>query len=186
MFRRVPGGRCALAMIAAAAVFLAGCQTAVVPDVATHIDPSTHIRTDLIPENLLETSGSTRELLWLNASRVFKDYQNFDYYLEVHYEAMEETGLLKINPGSSLTVIANGQEVKFRGSGGMNPRSSRRGIVSEDAIYPVSGEDLRLIAYSDTLTVRVSGANGVLTREFQEVNFDRFRKFVAQFVETVE
>lgn len=172
-----------LSGLVAALVFVTGCVTPEIPDVATYVDPNTHIRTDLIPENLLETEGPTRELVWLNASRVFKDYRNFDYYLEVHYEAAEETGLLKVSPGPSLVVVADGLELKFNGSGSLNARRQRRGIVSEDAIYEATADDLRAIAYAGRVVVRVIGHNGVLTREFRPENSDRFRKFVMQFVE---
>lgn len=180
----VSTGRFALlAGLAAALVFVSGCVTPEIPDVATHIDPNTRIRTDLIPENLLETEGPAQELLWLNASRVFKDIRNFDYYLEVHYEAKEETGLLKVSSGPSLVVLADGTELKFNGTGSLNARRTRRGIVSEDAIYEATADDMRAIAYAGQIVVRVIGRNGVLIRKFRPENFERFRKFVFQFVE---
>jgi len=167
-----------------AALFLwAGCASIPVPDVATHYDPHTRLRTDLIPDNLLPTQGPMRELLWLNASRVFKDQQVFEYYLEVHYEAREETGLLNIHPGLSLTIIADGKEFKFRGSGSLNMRKQRRGVVSEDAIFLASADELRAIAFAKAVTVKVAGQNGVVVRDFIPVNFERFRKFVTEFVD---
>jgi len=161
----------------------AGCASIPVPDVATHYDPHTHLRTDLIPDNLLETQGAVREVLWLNASRVFKDQQFYEYYLEVHYEAREETGPLNIHPGTSLTIIADGREFKFRGSGSLNMRKQRRGVVSEDAIFLASAEELRAIAFAKAVTVKVAGQNGVVVRDFAPANFERFRKFVSEFVD---
>ena len=162
---------------------LSGCASIPVPDVATHVDPHTHLRTDLIPDNLLETQGPVRELVWLNASRIFKDQRAFEYYLEVHYEAREETGLLNINPGASLTIVADGKELKFRGSGSLNLRKARRGVVSEDAIYQTSGEELRAVANAKAVSVKISGQNGVVVRDFAPQNFSRFRKFVSEFVD---
>jgi len=176
------GGLALLACCAALCLW-AGCASVPVPDVATHYDPHTQLRTDLIPDNLLETQGPVRELLWLNASRVFKDRQYFEYYLEVHYEAREETGLLNIHPGLSLTVIADGREFKFRGSGSLNSRKQRRGVVSEDAIFLASAEELRAIAFAKAVTVKIAGQNGVVVRDFVPANFERFRKFVTEFVD---
>lgn len=173
----------AFAVWLACAGFLAGCASIPVPDVATHYDPYTHLRTDLIPDNLLETEGPVRELLWLNASRVFKDQQYFEYYLEVHYEAREETGWLNIVPGVSLTMVADGRELKFRGSGSLNLRKQKKGLVSEDAIYLASADDLKAIASAKAVTVKVSGQNGIVVRNFTPDNAGRFRKFVAAFVE---
>ena len=162
---------------------LAGCASIPVPDVATHYDPYTHLRTDLIPDNLLETEGQPRELLWLNASRVFKDQQYFEYYLEVRYEAREETGWLNIHPGVTLTIVADGRELKFRGSGSLNLRKQKRGLVSEDAIYLASADELRAVANAKAVTVKVAGQNGLVVRDFTPANFGRFRKFVTSFVE---
>ncbi|MBI4661657.1 MAG: hypothetical protein HY735_22770 [Verrucomicrobia bacterium] len=167
----------------AAIGLLAGCASIPIPDVATHYDPYTHLRTDLIPENELETQGPVREVLWLNASRVFKDRQYFEYYLEVRYAAREETGLLNINPGTSLSVVADGKELKFRGVGTLNTRKLRRGLVSEDAIYLASADELRAIANAKAVTVKVTGQNGVVVRDFAPANFQRFRKFVEDFVD---
>lgn len=183
LFFRRTASRCVFAAAGGALVFLCACVAPEIPDIATHVDPNTHIRTDLIPENFLETDGPVRELLWLNASRVFKDYRSFEYYLEVHYEAKEETGLLKVSPGQSLIVVTDGVELKFNGSGSLNARRQRSGTVSEDAIYVATPNDLRAIAYAERVTVRVYGANGVLTREFKPANSEKFRKFVMLFVE---
>lgn len=162
---------------------MGGCASVPIPDVVSSFDPYSHLRTDLIPENLLESQGPVRELVWLNASRIFKDQQNFDYYLDVRYEAREETGLLNINPGMSLSIVADGRELKFQGSGSSNLRKHKRGIVSEDAIYLASGEELRAIALAKAVRVKITGQNGVIVRDFAAPNFERFRKFVAEFVD---
>lgn len=162
---------------------LAGCATSPIPDVVTHIDPYTRARTDLIPENLLETQGPVRENLYLNASRVFKDLATFDYYLEVVYEAREETGLLNITPGESLVVMADGRELKFKGTGSLNTRKERGGLISEYAMYQVSPGDLRAIASARQVKVKAIGRNGIVERDFAPPNFERFRKFVAHFVD---
>ena len=164
--------------------FLAGCASTPLPEVATHIDRHTGIRTDIIPENLLESRAQPpRELLWLNASRVFKNQADFDYYLEVTYQATEETGYLNITPGPSLVVVADGKEMKFMGNGSLNTRKTRRGLVSEDAIFLAGPAELKDIANAKQVTVKVIGRNGIVERDFAPANFERFKKFVLYFVD---
>ena len=163
---------------------LDGCGTVQIPQVVTHYEPGTGRRTDMIPDNLLETAQQPpRELVWLNASRVFRNRVDFDYYLEVHYEAREETGLLDIKPGPSLVVVADGHEMQFSGSGSLNARRSRQELVSEDALYPVSVTELRNISRAKEVKVKVTGVNGIVEREFAAPNFERFKKFVHHYVE---
>jgi hypothetical protein len=167
----------------ALAGFLAGCATSTTPDVVTHYDQFTHFRTDLIPENLLDVPGEVREMIWLNASRVFRDFQDFDYYLDVNYQARAETGWLKIPPGATLTILADGKEMKFKSNGSMNTRRKDRDLVSEQAIYPISADELRAIANAKAVKVKVSGENGLVERDFGPLNFQRFKKFVTNYVE---
>src|SRR5256885_13007830 len=65
------------------------------PDVTTTFDPITGQRTDLISENMHEASQNPpREVIWLNAARVYRDSWNrrSELYLEVDYMARAETG----------------------------------------------------------------------------------------------
>ncbi|MEK7678497.1 MAG: hypothetical protein AAB676_21935 [Verrucomicrobiota bacterium] len=161
---------------------LAGCATPV-PPVATYTDTVSGLRTDFIPENLLESKEPSRELVWLNASRVFTDVRNFTYYLEVHYQATSETGWLDILPGKTLVVLADGQEMRFPGLGSLNTRKEKKGIVMEDAIYETNAAALRAIANAQKLTVKVIGKNAIVVRDFAPANFEKFKKFVAEYVD---
>ena len=163
--------------------FLAGCATSNTPDVVTHYDRFTGFRTDIIPDNLLEVTGDVREVVWLNASRVFKDQQDFDYYLEVHYEARAETGLINIAPGTSLVLVADSKEIKLKGSGSLNTHKSRGELVSEDALYNVSADELRAIANAQKVKVKIIGRNGLVERDFTPINFQKFKKFVTNYVD---
>jgi hypothetical protein len=164
-------------------MFLAGCARHL-PDVATHVQPGSHLRTDFIPENLLDTPSSPSELVWLHAARVFKSRSEFDYFLEVKYMADVERGWLDIQPGESLVIMADGRVLTFRSSGSANSRRERRGIITEDALYRANAWDLRAIAQAEAVTVRVMGRNGVVEREFSPQNFERFRKFVQYYVDS--
>jgi hypothetical protein len=160
---------------------LAGCATKS-PDVVTYYDPHTRARTDLISENMLETDGPPREIIWLNASRVFYNPQKYHYFLELDYLALAEKGLIEIQAGESLVILADGQELRFRGSGSANSRRERKGEVSERAIYSATGEQLRTIAGAREVRVSVIGRNGIVQREFKPLNFEKFRQFVTEYV----
>jgi uncharacterized beta-barrel protein YwiB (DUF1934 family) len=161
---------------------LAGCATKP-PDVTTSFDPITGVRTDLMSENMLETAQNPpREVVWLNASRVFKNYKNreYDYYLEVAYMSREETGYLGIPAGNTLSVVADGQELRFISNGSYNTRKkNRRGFVNESALYKTTREQLEKIANAKEVKVRVRGDNGLIERDFRPENFKRFKDFLA-------
>lgn len=163
------------------AALLAGCATQK-PDVATYYHPNDGLRMDVITDNPLDTEGPAREALWLNASRVFKTATKYDFYLEVTYAAKLETGYLDIGPGQTLTIVADDRELKFNGIGSRNLRRSRGGLVNENALYLAQADEIRAIAAAAKVTVRVTGQNGVVQREFKPANTDRFKKFVEKYV----
>jgi hypothetical protein len=164
-----------------ASSLLAGCATKH-PAVATYIDPYTHARTDLMAENMLESPEPIREVVYLNASRMFRNARDYQYYLEVDYLARPETGYLEIPPGETLIILADGQELKFSGSGSINSRKEGKEEVSERAIYVAGGSQLRTIANAENVKVSILGRNGMVLRTFTPENFERFREFVQHYV----
>lgn len=169
-----------LYLLVLGAGILAGCAIKQ-PEVGTYYDPYTHARTDLTANNLLESSGAVREIVSLNASRVFLTASEYQYYLEVDYLARSETGFLEIPPGETLVILADGQELKFSGSGSINSRKERKGEVTERAIYAATAQQLRTIAGAETVKVSILGRNGIVQRDFTPANFEKFRKFVQMF-----
>ena len=165
-----------------ALLLLTGCQTKP-PEVATDFDPITGQRTDIM-ENILESpQNPPREVLWLNASRLGNDYwrRKGAYYLEVNYMARTETGYLDIPFGSTLKIVADGQEMRFAGNGSVNKRTtSRKGMVSETALYQVTRPQLEQIANAKDVKVEVRGNNGLVQRDFAPDNFKRFQDFLAR------
>ena len=161
----------------AALLFSSGCDTT--PEVTSYVNPVSGRRTDVLAENLLEAPGQTREMLWLNAYRDFTDQYRFKYYLEVIYGAREEAGPLDIGPGRSLTIIADGNEMNFAGLGSLS-KDEEKGAVFETARYEATADDIYRISRAKQVTVRVTGKNGLVVREFAAENFDKFRKFVEQ------
>src|SRR3954465_13443683 len=87
-------------ILAAVAALLAGCASPA-PDVSSHYDQMTGLRTDLM-ENELEAPGKPREIVWLNASRVFHGQKESELFLEASYMAMKDRGYLEIPPGKTL------------------------------------------------------------------------------------
>jgi len=163
-------------------IFAAGCAMQQ-PEVSTHYDPIGN-RTDLMSENLLDTSGPPREMVWLNASRIWKNADQSAYYLEVEYMARHEVGYLEIPPGQMLTIIADGETMKFDGTGSMNLRKPyKKELVREDAIFPVSKKALQKIAAAKQVKVQIRGNKGLIEREFAKENSERFRKFVSFYAQ---
>lgn len=165
---------------------LAGCASRS-PDLGTYYDPVTGRRTDMITDNLLDSGDQSREMVWLNASRVSRrNTGEFDLYLEVSYAATPETGHLDIGPGQTLTIVTDGKERKFSGVGSQNLRSTKSGALYEHAIYPATADDLVAIARAQNVTVRIEGARGLLVRQFTPENTERFKKFVNSYIVDVD
>lgn len=171
---------CALLAVA----LLAGCQTA--PEVTTYVDPRTNQRTDLLSENELQSpgGGQPREIVWLNASRVPVSRAKYQTYLEIMYAVNAEAGPLDINPGRSLTIVADGQELKFSGLGSSNSRKEKGGILYESALYEAQPSDIETIAHAQKVTVLVQGKSLLIERNFGPENFDRFRQFADKLATT--
>jgi len=167
-----------------AVAFLAGCAST--PEVTTYVDPMTNQRTDLLSENELPSpgEGQPREIIWLNASRMPVSRTKYQTYLEVMYAANAEAGPLDIYPGRTLTIVADGQELKFSGLGSMNTRKEKKGILYETALYEAQPSDISTIANAQKVTVLVQGKNLLIERNFGPENFQRFRDF-AQKLNTV-
>jgi hypothetical protein len=162
------------------ALFLAGC--AETPDVTTYVDPLTNQRTELLSENELVQPGvaQPREIIWLNASRLPVTRNKYKLYIEVMYAANVEAGPLDIYPGRTLTIIADGKELKFSGLGSMNARKERGNILYESAQYEAQPSDIETIANAKKVTVLVQGKTLLVEREFGPENFDRFKKFATK------
>jgi hypothetical protein len=141
-------------------------------------------RTDFISDNMLEAPGQPREIIWLNAARIFKQANVPSYYVDASYMSMAEAGLLDIAPGQSLTITTESDTMKFvSASGSVNNRKkmNKGSIVRETAIYSVTKEQLQKIAGAKSVKVQLRGNRGVVEREFGPENFERFRTFVAKY-----
>ena len=151
-------------------------------DVTTHRDVITGQRTDLLSDNLLEAGDSPREVIWLNASRVFLNRSQYEYYLELTYMAREAVGLLEIAPGPSLTLTLDGEAITLSSTGSVEESAQAgEGLVRETAIYRVSKLLLQKISIAQEVQVAVQGENGLVEREFSEENLGKFQRFVTRY-----
>jgi hypothetical protein len=160
-----------------AGLLLAGCGTA--PEVTSYVNPISGRRTDVLGQNLIDEPGNNREMLWLNAYRDYKDRNSFIYYIEAIYGATEQAGYLDIGPGRSLTIVVDGEELHFTGLGSLS-KDEDDGALFERARYEASPYDIQKIAYAKDVTVKLSGRNGTIVRQFAQENFDKFRQFADQ------
>lgn len=169
----------ALGLMAAMAL-LAGCVAT--PEVTTYVDPLTNQRTDLLSENELVVPGQTqpREIVLLNASRIPVTRNHYRISLEVQYLTRVEAGALDILPGRTLTIIADGKEMKFSSLGSMNARKERDGILTETALYEAQPADIDAIANASKVTVLVQGKGSLIERNFGPENFERFKQFAGK------
>ena len=173
-----------IALLIAAATLIAGCATEEAP-VTSYTDTFSGLTTGLL-DNELESPGPPREIVKLNAARYPKNFKQTLYFLEVEYQALKEVGFLEIPPGRTLTLVVDGQPMYFDGTGSGSLRKhetlNKHEFAREMAIYPATPAQLRKIAEAKTVKVRIKGNNGLIEREFNETNHDRFVKFVRSFV----
>ena len=176
-FRNIASSSAFMTALLALLFSTAGCNTT--PEVTSYVNPVSGRRTDVLAENLLDAPEQTREMLWLNAYRDFSDQYRFKYYLEAIYGSRKEAGYLDVGPGRSLTIKADDHEMNFVGLGSLS-RDEENGALFESARYEATADDIYRISRAKTVTVRLTGRNGVVVRNFNAENFDKFRKFVDQ------
>jgi len=163
-----------LSLLLAATFLGSGCATSSDP-VTTYRDPLTNQETDLLGDNELVKPGAVREVIELNAARI-PIRGEYKTYLIVQYAARKEAGYLEIFPGRTLTIVADGKELKFAGLGSME-KNEKGNIVYENARYEISAADLATIAHAKKATLLVQGKDLLIERDFGPENFARFREF---------
>lgn len=83
--------------------------------------------------------------------------------------------------GESLVIVADGQEFKFKvlESGIYRDfQCERRCTYDDRAYYPATAAQVQAIANAKQVTVRLIGSKQTVERDFNELNFERFREFV--------
>lgn len=166
-----------------AALVLAGCATKT-PDVTTQVNQFTNERTDAMEDVLLQGPGNPpRELIWLSATRYSKEFNRAPIFVGIKYMARAETGALDIEPGQSLTILADGLPYKLTGSGSLNTRTTVKEngqeFAQESAIYEILPSQIARIAEAKKVQVLVKGKRGLVERELDPVAMERLRRYVS-------
>ena len=162
----------------ALAAWLGGCAKPDKQGLYTYYDNINGDTTYMIADNKLTVPNETGGEVWLNASYIHQAKGVKMYHLEVHY--ISNVGWLQIEPGETLVLTLDGQDMKYSGDGSANFRkSTSKGIYTEDAIYRVEADDLRRIANAKAVKVKIFGVKGSVYREFDAGNLDQFKSFAA-------
>lgn len=165
-----------------AAIVLAGCATKA-PDVTTQVNQFTNERTDAMEDVLLQGTGNPpRELIWLSATRYSKEFNRAPIFIGIKYMARAETGALNIDPGQSLTIIADGTSYKLTGSGSLNARTTTtengQEFAQESAIYEILPWQLVRISQAKKAQVLVKGQRSLVERDLDAEAMNRLRRYV--------
>jgi hypothetical protein len=164
------------------ALVLAGCATKA-PDVTTQVNQFTNERTDAMEDVLLKGPGNPpREIIWLNATRYAKDFSHAPIFIGVKYMARTETGALDIDPGPSLTIVADSTSFKLTGSGSLNGRTTFKQdgqeFVQESALYEISRSQLLALSRAKKVQIFVKGQHGLVERELDKDALERLQRYV--------
>jgi hypothetical protein len=90
---------------------------------------------------------------------------------------------LFIASGNSLDIMADGQEISLQTEGSIRHRNVLSGgIVTEKAWYEITPEQLKLIANSKIIKIKLTGSELYLVREFNDINISEIKKFISEYV----
>jgi hypothetical protein len=88
-----------------------------------------------------------------------------------------------VQPGESLIIRADSQEFRFKvlESGIYRDfQCERRCTYDDRAYYPATAEQVKAMADASRVTVTLVGSKQTMERDFNALNFERFREFVAE------
>ena len=168
------------AVILLLAGLFVGCSTTA-PSLLTRQDEFTGDNIGLLTDNLITGKTSANAQIWLNASRIVRKTGVILFFLEVHVEST--AGALNIEPGETLTLVIDGQELRYDGIGSGHSRKSTNGKFTEDAIYRTTSGDIRKIANAQSVQVKVMGSKTYLESSFSTDNIQKFKDFVKTYVD---
>lgn len=172
-----------LMLVLAVAGLVAGCSSMSNSGAVSYVDEYRGERYDTTTDSPLESSSVPGAQVWLNASRITQKYGSVLFYLDVHVES--PTTWLAIEPGQSLILVIDGDEIRFDGSGSnqMRKTDKKSGQFIESAVYLSNASDIRKIAEAKEVKVKVVGKASVLQSAFGPSNFTVYKKFVADFLD---
>lgn len=132
--------------------------------------------------NVLPSPRGSDPLVQLNAERRDVEDQGTQFSLIVELSGGEP---LLIEAGEALTVTVNTEAVRLTGEGSAEQRRFSGTFQGEQAWFPTDSTLLRRIARGNAVEVRIRGSNGTATRRFGPANFQRFRAFVTQYLDSI-
>jgi hypothetical protein len=170
-------------LVLAVAGLVAGCSSTSNSGSVSYMDEYRGERFDTTTDSPLESSSMPGAQVWLNASRVSQKYGVVLFYLDVHVEC--PSTWLAIEPGQSLVLVIDNDEIRFDGGGSSQMRKTdkKSGKFIESALYLSNASDIRKIAGAKEVKVKVIGKSGVLQSTFGPSNFSVYKKFVADFLD---
>lgn len=121
--------------------------------------------------------------LYLNPERYVAKNGQISYSLRVGFLAHN---WLFIERGESLILLVDGERMGFRGKGSWSHRDIGilHGTITEKAWYNVTPEQLKKIAYANSVKVKVVGSQHHIKRGFTKENFSNFRRFCKEYIES--
>jgi hypothetical protein len=135
-----------------------------------------------MPRNVIGGYGILGTLV-LNVEQTLRG-DSASYELFAHYTGQQR---VHVQAGASLLLTADGQPLRFRTRDENIARDMfcpQAGpcIYDDRAYYPATAEQIRAIAAARAVLVELVGAARTVDAEFNELNFERFRAFVAEHV----
>jgi len=132
-----------------------------------------------MPRNIIGGFQPAFGNLTLNAERTIEGSSDrYELFARWSGEARVD-----VQSGESLVIAADSQEFKFKvlESGIYRDfQCEPRCTYDDRAYYPATRAQLEAIANANQVTVRLVGSKQTVERDFNQVNFERFREFVAR------
>jgi hypothetical protein len=132
------------------------------------------------------SSAQPREVVYLTLFRLNSVSAPPKYYITAKYVAPAEVGYLEVPPGQTLTLFADGQDIKLDSTGSINSRKAFKqkdvDFVTESAHYLISKKDMERLGFARKITVQLKGSKLLVAREFSAENYESMRAFVTRAV----
>lgn len=118
--------------------------------------------------------------IWLNAQRYISKYGIRSYNLIIE---TARSSWLFIEEGNSLTLLLDGETMRFYGDGSREHREVEESSCWETAFYPITEDQLKKIASSKEIKLKLVGSNGIVTETCAKKVAENFKEFVLDYVE---
>lgn len=164
--------------------FVFGCMSNNTYKVEREFDEFDGRKIDRVVGNYLYDDGlNVTNSVWFNLQRIRLKDSITVYQIIIEYWDKE---WLFIGDGESLNMLIDGERLNFSGEGSLKYRETMVGsygaLIKEKSFYIVSANDLKKIAQSKEVKIKIKGQSYFITRKFSKENYENVRKFVTTFV----